>query len=114
MIEPHDEPIHRELMLMPLLFTSYNNYVQPSKSFYEGWNWMEDFNICQKPTNYGQAMFCEAVKVDMENSKEKSFKKTLSSTLLFITVLFEDLFGAIPYIGNSVVKKLDSNHQPHY
>ncbi len=27
MIEPHDEQIHRELMLMPLLFTSYNNYL---------------------------------------------------------------------------------------
>ncbi len=27
MIEPHDEPIHKELMLMPLLFTSYDNHV---------------------------------------------------------------------------------------
>jgi hypothetical protein len=27
MIEPHDEQIHRELMLMPLLFASYENYV---------------------------------------------------------------------------------------
>ncbi len=26
-IEPHDEQIHRESMLMPLLFTSYDNYV---------------------------------------------------------------------------------------
>ena len=40
-------------------------------------------------------MFCEAVKVDLENSKETSFKKTISSTLFFITVLFEDLFQAI-------------------
>ncbi len=40
-------------------------------------------------------MFCEAVKVDMENSKETSFKKTISSTLSLITVLFEDLFEAI-------------------
>ncbi len=56
---------------------------------------MEDLNICQKPTRYGQSMFCEAVKVDLENSKEKSFKKTISSTLSFITVLFEDLFQAI-------------------
>jgi hypothetical protein len=56
---------------------------------------MEDLNICQKPTKYGQAMFCEAVKVDMENSKETSFKKTISSTLSLITVLFEDLFEAI-------------------
>ncbi len=51
---------------------------------------MEDLNICQKPTKYGKAMVCEAVKVDMENSKEMSFKKTISSTLSLITVLFED------------------------
>jgi hypothetical protein len=94
-IEPHDEQIHRELMLMPLLFASYDNYVRSSNSFFEGCNWMEDLNICQKQTKYGQSMFCEAVKVDMENSKDLSFKKTISSTLSLITVLFEDLFKAI-------------------
>ncbi len=56
---------------------------------------MEDLNICQKPTKYGQSLFCEAVKVDLENSKETSFKKTITSTLSLITVLFEDLFQAI-------------------
>jgi hypothetical protein len=61
MVEPHDEQIHRESMLMPLLFTFYENYVQSSNSFFEGWNWMENLNICQKPTKYGQSMFCEAV-----------------------------------------------------
>ncbi len=40
-------------------------------------------------------MFCEAVKVDMANSKETSFKNTISSNLSLITVLFEDLFEAI-------------------
>jgi hypothetical protein len=40
-------------------------------------------------------MFCEAIKVDMENSKETSFKKTISSTHSLITVLFEDIFEAI-------------------
>jgi hypothetical protein len=68
MIEPHDEQIHRESMLMPLLFAFYENYVRSSKSFFEGWNWMEDLNICQKLTKYGQSMFCEDVKVDLENS----------------------------------------------
>jgi hypothetical protein len=66
MIEPHDEQIHREPTLMPLLFASYENYVRSSKSFQEGLNWMEYLNIYQKPTKYGKAMFCEAVKVDME------------------------------------------------
>jgi hypothetical protein len=59
-------------MLMPLIFALCEDYVQSSKSFQEGLNWMEDLNICQKPTKYGQAMFCEAVKVDMANSKEHS------------------------------------------
>ncbi len=45
-------------------------------------------------------MFCEAVKVDMANSKETSFSNTLSSTLSLITVLFEDLFEAINIQGN--------------
>jgi hypothetical protein len=27
MIEPHDDQIHREFTLMPLLFTSYDSYV---------------------------------------------------------------------------------------
>ncbi len=57
MIEPNDEQMHGELMLMPLLFASYENYVRSSKSFQEGLSWMEDLNICQKPTKYGQSMF---------------------------------------------------------
>jgi hypothetical protein len=40
-------------------------------------------------------MFYEAVKVNMENSKDVSFYNTISSTLSLITVLFEDLFEAI-------------------
>jgi hypothetical protein len=84
----------RESMFMPLLFTSYDNYLQ-SKSFQEGLNWMEDLKICQNPTKYWQVMFCEAVKVDMTNSKDSSFHHTITSTLSPITVLFEDLFEAI-------------------
>jgi hypothetical protein len=99
MIEPNDEQMHREFMLMPLFFPSYENYVQSSESFQEGLSWMEDLNICQKPTNCGQSMFCEAVKVDMENSNESSFYHTITSTLSLITVLFEDLFEAITLHG---------------
>ncbi len=53
---------------------------------------MENLNICQKQTKYGQSMFCETVKVDMENSKKLSFQ---TSTLSLITVVFENLFEAI-------------------
>ncbi len=57
-------------------------------------NWIEKFCF-QKPTKYGQFMFYEAVKNDMANSQETSFNNTISSTLSFITVLFEDLFEAV-------------------
>ncbi len=90
MIQSHDEQKHREPMLMPHLFTSYDIFVRSSKSFQEGLNWIEDLQICQKPTKYGQVMFCEAVKVDMANSKDTSFNDTITSTLSLITVLFED------------------------
>ncbi len=95
MIQSHGKQIHIESMLMPLLFTSYDNYIRSLKSFQEGLKWMEYVKICQKPTKYGQLVFCEAVKVDMANSKEASFNNTISSTLSLITVLFEDLFKAI-------------------
>jgi hypothetical protein len=44
-------------------------------------------------------MFYEAVKNDLANSKETSFNNTISSTLSFITVLFEDLFEAVNIQG---------------
>ena len=79
---------------MPLLFTSYENYLQSSKKIQVSLNWIEKSG-CLKPTKNGQFMFYEAVKNDMANSKEVSFNDTISSTLSFITVLFEDLFEAI-------------------
>jgi hypothetical protein len=91
MIQFHDKQNHGESVLTPLLFTSYDIYLQPSKSFQVRLNWIEKFG-CQKPTKYGQCMFSEAVKNDLANSKETSFNNTISSTLSLITVLFEDLF----------------------
>jgi hypothetical protein len=41
MIQFRDEQNHRESMLMPLLFTSYDNHLQPSKSFQVCLNWIE-------------------------------------------------------------------------
>ena len=69
MIQLHDKQNHRESMLTPLLFTSYDNYLLSSKSFQVHLNWIEKFG-CQKPTKYGQFMFYEAVKNDSANSKE--------------------------------------------
>jgi hypothetical protein len=56
---------------------------------------MEDLKICKKRTKHGQFLFCEAVKVDMANSKETSFSNIIPSTLSLITVVFEDLFETI-------------------
>ena len=93
-IQFHNKQNHRESMLTPLLFTSYENYLRSSKSFQVSLNWIEKCG-CLKPTKNGQFMFYEAVKKDMANSKEVSFNNTISSTLSFITVLFEDLFEAV-------------------
>jgi hypothetical protein len=107
MIQLHDEQNHRESMLMPLLFTSYDNYLRSSKSFQVHLNWIENFG-CQKPTKYGQFMFYEAVKNDSANSKETSFNNTLSTTISLITVLFEDLVEAV----NIQVEKCGEKEDP--
>jgi hypothetical protein len=52
-------------------------------------------------------MFCEAVKVDMKNSKASSFINTITSTLSIITVLFEDLFEAITLHRDFSGEKVD-------
>ncbi len=83
MIQFHDKQNHRESMLMPLLFTSYDNHLRSSKSFQVHLNWIEKFG-CQKPTKYGRFMFYEAVKNDLANSKETSFNNTISTTLSLI------------------------------
>jgi hypothetical protein len=57
-------------------------------------------------------MFCEAVKVDLENSKELSFHHTITRTLSLITVLLEDLFEAITlhreFSGEKVMLELST------
>jgi hypothetical protein len=95
MIEAHEEQNHIEMMFMSLLFTSNDNFIQSSKSFQEGLNWMECLKICKNPTKYGQFLFCKAVQVDMANSKQTSFSNTISSTFSLISVVFEDLSEAI-------------------
>jgi hypothetical protein len=45
MIESHEEQINRDSMLMLLLFTSFDTYLQSSKSFEDGLNWMEDLYL---------------------------------------------------------------------
>jgi hypothetical protein len=57
--------------------------------------------------NYGQVVFCEAVKEDMGNPKDSSLNHTIISTLSLITVLFEDLFEAITIHKDFCVIKLD-------
>jgi hypothetical protein len=89
-------------------FTSYENYLRSSKSFQVSLNWIEKFG-CQKPTKYGQFVFYEADKNDMANSKETSFNNTISSTLSFIAVIFEDLFEAVNIQAVLVGEKEEPN-----
>jgi hypothetical protein len=51
-----NEQYHRELMLMPLLFTSYENYLRTSKNFQVSLNWIEKFGFL-KPTKNEQLCF---------------------------------------------------------
>ncbi len=64
-------------------------------------------NGCLKPTKNGQFLFYEAIKKDMAKFKEVSFNNTISSTLSFITVLFEDLFEAVNIQAVLVGEKVD-------
>jgi hypothetical protein len=52
-------------------------------------------------------MFYEAVKNDLANSKETSLYNTISSTLSFITLLFEDVFEAVNIQVVLVGEKVD-------
>ncbi len=52
-------------------------------------------------------MFYETIKKDMADSKETSFKNTISSTHSFITVLFEYLFESINIQMVLVGEKVD-------
>jgi hypothetical protein len=63
--------------------------------------------VAKKLTKYGHFIFHEAVKNNLANSKETSFKNTISSTLSFITVIFEDLFEAINIQAVLVAEKED-------
>jgi hypothetical protein len=76
------------------------------QSFQEGMFFMGDQKICQEPIKYGQVVFCEAVKVDMANSKEISFNSSIASTLFLITIFFE-LFEAITIHKKACGKKFD-------
>ncbi len=53
-------------------------------------------------------MFCEAVQVDMANSKDSSFNHTITSTLSIITVIFEDWFEPITWHRDFCGEKVDS------
>jgi hypothetical protein len=112
MIQFHDKQNHRESMLMPLLFTSYDNYLRSSKSFQVSLNWIEKFG-CQKSTKYGQFMFYEAVKNDLANSKETSFNNTISSTLSLMCYL-KIYLEPSTYKWYYVVKRRNLNHPSHH
>ncbi len=94
---------------VPLIFTSENNYSKSNESFLEsikahGWN-NELHDECKSVCGrLGEFNFCEAVKVDLAASKEKSYQKSLQSTASLITVLFQD-FATTMDIHNKHVEE---------
>jgi hypothetical protein len=79
--------------LVPLIFTSKKNYSKSNESFLEsikvdGWN-NEFWDKCRSVSGrLGEFNFCKAVKADLAASKEKSYQKSLQSTVSLITVFF--------------------------
>ncbi len=65
------------------------------------------FKNLSKTNKIRTSYVCEAVKVDMANSKDLSFKNTITSILSLITVLFEDLFEAITIHRDFSGEKVD-------
>ncbi len=108
MIQSHDEENHRESMLMPLLFTSYDIYLRSSKSFEEDLNWSEDLTIHQKP-NMDKLYFVRLLRLIWQIPKRHHSRrqKTISSTLSLITVLVEDLFEAVTFHRDFGGEKVD-------
>ncbi len=104
MIQFHDKQNHRELMLMPLLFTSYDNYLRSSKSFWVHLNWIEKFG-CQKPTKYEQFMFYEARDISTTQYQPHSL-----SSLCYLKIYLKPS----TYKRKNVVKRRIQNHPSHH
>jgi hypothetical protein len=62
MIQFHDEQNHRELILMLLLFTSYDNYLRSLKSCQRHLNWIEKFG-CQNQPNMDSLCFMRLLRL---------------------------------------------------
>jgi hypothetical protein len=93
MIQLNEDMNVNEMNSMPLLFTSYESYIGSTKSFQKACISMsgDEYEelLLKTCTNHSRSTwhrFCEAVKVDMANSKEKSFNDILLSTLSLINV----------------------------
>ncbi len=70
----------------------------------DGWN-NELRDKCRSVSGrLGEFNFCKAVKVDLAASKEKSYQKSLQSTVSLITVFFQD-FGTAMDIHNKHVEE---------
>ncbi len=62
MIQFHDKQNHRESMLTPLLFTSYDSYLQSSKSFQVHLNWIENL-VAKKQPNMDTSCFMRLLRM---------------------------------------------------
>jgi hypothetical protein len=120
LIQPKDDIDDNEIDSMPLLFTSSESYIQSKILFKIAWNFMSVDGIEGliskkfKYHNYGEGhRFCKAVRVDTENSMEKSYNDKISSTHALITVLFEDVFEAVNILNTLIDQDDALDPWPH-
>ncbi len=113
MIQPNDDIDDIEIDSMPLLFSSYERFLQSRRILKDAWNSRSGDGVegmiqnkCKSHDNGAKHRFCKAVRVDMENLKEKSVAGIISSTLAFLTVLFEDVIEAVN-IHNTLIDSDD-------
>jgi hypothetical protein len=102
MIQPNDDNDDNEIDPVPLLCSSYERFLQSRNLLIDAWNSSSGDGVegsmlkrCKNLDYRSIHRFCEAVRVDMENSKEKSPAGTISNTLGLITVIFEDVVKAV-------------------
>jgi hypothetical protein len=114
MIESHEEQICRETMLMPLLFTSNDKYIQSLKSFQECLNWLDGLKIFQNPTKYRQMLCCEAIRlrwrIRRRHHLATQYQALFLSSLWFLKIYLKPS----TYTRIAVMKNRTLNHPSHY
>jgi hypothetical protein len=113
-IETHEKQNHRETMLMPLLFTFYDNYIKSLNSFQEGLNWMEDLKICQIQPNTNSFCFVRLLRLIWQIPRSH-YLTTQNQALFLLSLWFLNIYlKPSTYTRIAVMKNRTLNHPSHY